>query len=174
MTDPRTDAEKDRDRIWDAAEGKTAMLVTSDTEGPHARPMSAILRPDDGLIWFLTDEQSGKLDEIAADHQIAVTFSDGNSAHLAFRGLATVTGERAVIEELWSPAADAFYPAGPTDPDIRVIRFQPAEAELWDSPGRVVALFRMAAAVATGTSARDIGTHIKADISPGPGDATCG
>ncbi len=167
MTEPRTDSDKDRARIWEAAEGKTAMLVTSDDEGPHARPMSAILRPDDGLIWFLTDESSGKLDEIAADRQITVTFSDGASAHLAFRGLATVTADRATIEELWSPAADAFYPAGPTDPEIRVIRFEPAEAELWDSPGRLLALFRMAAAVATGTSARDIGTHVKAEINPG-------
>lgn len=167
MTEPRTDSDKDRARIWEAAEGKTAMLVTSDDEGPHARPMSAILRPDDGLIWFMTDEATGKLDEIADDRHVTVTFSDGSSAHLAFRGHATISADRAIIEDLWSPAADAFYPAGPTDPDIRLIRFVPAAAELWDSPGRLLALFRMAAAVATGTSARDIGSHVKAEINPG-------
>ena len=165
MAEQQTDDDKARARIWDAAEAiHTAMLITTDDVGPHARPMSAILRADDGLIWFLTDEQSGKLDEIAASPDIAVTFSDGGSAHVSFRGTASITGDRAVIEKLWSPAAYAFYPAGPTDPDIRVIRFEPHDAELWDSPGKVLALFRMAAAVATGTSARNIGQRVKAEL----------
>ncbi len=149
-------------RIWDAAESiKAAMLVTIGDEGPHARPMSAILRPDDGLIWFMTDEATGKLDEIRSNPAVAVTFSDGNVSYVAFSGQASIVSDRATIESLWSVAADAFYPAGPSDPDIRLIRFQPDEGELWDSPGRVLALFRMAAAVATGTSAREIGTHVK-------------
>lgn len=165
MADPKIDDETARARIWDAAEAaQTAMLITTDDMGPHARPMSAILRPDDGLIWFLTDEDSGKLEEIASQPNIAVTFSDGRSSHVAFRGTATSTDDRATIENLWSPAADAFYPAGPGDPAIRVIRFEPVDGELWDSPGTVLALFRMAAAVATGTSARSIGKHMKADL----------
>ena len=165
MAEQQTDDDSARARIWDAAEAiHTAMLITTNEKGPHARPMSAILRPEDGLIWFLTDEESGKLDEISARPDIAVTFSDGSLAHVVFRGTAVITGDRAIIEKLWSPAAYAFYPAGPTDPDIRVIRFEPADAELWESPGKVLALFRMAAAVATGTSARDIGKHVKATL----------
>ena len=159
-----TENTKDRDQIWDAAEAiKTAMLVTG--RGPlSARPMSAILRAEQGLIWFLTDDDSGKLDAIADQPAVAVTFSDGSKKHVAFEGEASVTADRAVIEDLWSPAADAFYPAGSGDPAIRAIRFEPQAGELWDSPGRLIALFRMAAAVATGTSARDIGTHVKADL----------
>ncbi|WP_426166471.1 pyridoxamine 5'-phosphate oxidase family protein [Sandarakinorhabdus sp. DWP1-3-1] len=126
--------------------------------------MSAIIRAEDDLIWFMTDEDSGKLDEIRADPRATVVFSDGKSARVVFTGNARISSERAMIEALWSPAAEAFYPAGPTDPDIRLIRFSPDLGELWESPGRVVSLFRMAAAVATGTSARGVGSHVKAPL----------
>lgn len=138
--------------------------MTIGEEGPHARPMSAIIRAEDGLIWFMSDEESGKLDEIRADPRASVVLSDAKSTHVVFAGKASVSSERALIEALWSPAAEAFYPAAPMDPEIRLIRFRPDTGELWESPGRVVSLFRMVAAVATGTSARSIGSHIKAPL----------
>lgn len=164
MSQAATADSDDRKQVWNAAEGKTSMLVTRAGTGLHARPMSAILRPDDGLIWFLSDVDTGKLDEIEADPGVAVTFSDGGKTHVAIHGAAIVIDDRTVIENLWSAPADAFYPEGAADPRIRAIRVEPSEAELWESPGRLLALFRMAAAVATGTSARGMASHVKTEI----------
>lgn len=165
MPDSGDDEKRQQQQVWDAAESVgSSMLVTAGDKGPHARPMSAIIRAEDGLIWFMTDEESGKLDEIRADPRASVVFSDGKSTHVVFAGKASVSSERAIIESLWSPAAETFYPAGPVDPDIRLIRFSPGTGELWESPGRIVSLFRMVAAVATGTSARGIGSHFKAPL----------
>ncbi len=156
--------EADRRKIWDAADGKTAILITRMGDVVHARPMSPILRPDDGLIWFLSDVDTGKLDDIETHPQVAVSFSNGSSEHVSFEGSATVSNDRATIAELWSPPANAFYPDGPGDPKIRLIRFEPDVAELWSSPGRLLAMFQMVAAVAAGTSARDIASHVKATL----------
>jgi Pyridoxamine 5'-phosphate oxidase like len=47
--------------------------------------------------------------------------------------------------------------AAPEDPNVRLIKFTPEEAEYWDAPGNVVSDVKMAFALATG-------------IHPDPGD----
>ena len=163
MSTQTTQAES-AERIWKAAEKvRTAMLVTRSGDALISRPMAAIVKSDEGLIWFLTDKNSGKLDDIAKHPDVSVSFSDG-SDFMAFTGKATVLDDRATIKRLWSNAAQAYYPNGPEDPLVIALRVQPGHAELWDGPGAVVAMIKMAAAVATGESVRDIGEHVEATI----------
>jgi general stress protein 26 len=150
--------------IWKAAKSiRTAMLVTRSGEQLVSRPMAAIVREDEGVIWFLTDRDSGKLDDIAVHPQVAVSFCEG-STHVAFSGVASVHHDRETIKDLWSTAAQAWYPKGPDDPLVLALRVDPAEAELWDGPGTIVSLVKMAAAVATGSSVRDGGEHVKTRV----------
>jgi Pyridoxamine 5'-phosphate oxidase like len=39
------------------------------------------------------------------------------------------------VEELWSNEAQAWWPKGPTDPEVRVLRVVPGNAEFWDTRG---------------------------------------
>lgn len=157
-------AAENTDRIWTAAEKiHTAMLVTQSGDRLISRPMAPIVRRGEASIWFLTDRDSGKLDDIAAHPQVSVSFSEG-SDHLAFHGPASVHDDRAIIKDLWSNWAQAYYPNGPDDPLVLALRIQPDHAEYWDGPGSVVAMFKMAAAVATGKSVGELGEHIEAQI----------
>jgi general stress protein 26 len=127
--------------------------------------MSAIVRADEGLIWFLTDTSTGSKDnEIANDRNVAVIFTDGSSTHVAVSGTASIVTDRATVKDLWSTPAQAFYPQGPEDPAIVALRVKPGMAELWDGPSTPVALVQMAAALVTGGSAADIGRNVKADL----------
>lgn len=162
-SDPQPADDQDMDRIWKAMEDRrTAFLVTHGREGPHARPMSTIVRRDDGCVWFLTDSATAKDCEIAADDRCALVFSDGGSMHLAVTGTAELVDDRLVVKGLWSTGAQAFYPEGPEDPSILAIRVTPKIAEYWDGPSKPVALVQMAAALATGSSAADMGRNVKA------------
>ena len=157
-------AAENTDRIWTAAEKiHTAMLVTQSGDRLISRPMAPIVRRGEASIWFLTDRASGKLEDIAAHPQVSVSFSEG-SDHLAFHGPASVHDDRAIIKDLWSKGAQAYYPNGPDDPVVLALRVQPDHAEYWDGPGSVIAIFKMAAAVATGKSVGDIGEHIEVEI----------
>lgn len=149
-------------KIWDAIEGiRTAMFVSRGKSGLHARPMSAIVRREEGRIWFLTSRETAKTCEIEANPDVSVTFSNGTSTHVAVNGRATLVDERAHVKDLWSIAAQAFYPDGPTDPDIVAIKVEPEIAELWDAPATPVALVKMAAALVTRTSANSLGENVK-------------
>jgi general stress protein 26 len=126
--------------------------------------MSAIVRKDEGHIWFLTDSATIKDCEIEADPRCALVFSDGGSTHLAVTGSAEIVEDRLVVKGLWSKAAQAFYPSGPEDPAIVAIRVEPIIAELWDGPSAPIAMVQMAAALATGRSAADMGHNVKAQM----------
>ncbi|MFZ4689274.1 MAG: pyridoxamine 5'-phosphate oxidase family protein [Polymorphobacter sp.] len=152
-------------RIWKAAAGiRTAMLVTRGETRLSGRPMSAIVRADENAIWFLTDVPGDLLDDIAAHPQVSVTFCDGGSTHVAFDGSASIHADRATIEGLWSQPAQAYYPEGPGDPRVRAVRVRPVHAELWDGPGTIVAMAKMAAALVSKKSVDGIGEHVEANI----------
>ena len=69
------------------------------------------------------------------------------------------SNDRAKIRELWATPAKAWWDSE-HDPNIRVLKVTPAEAEFWDGPGRIVSGVRMAMAAATGQRP-DMGTNRK-------------
>jgi general stress protein 26 len=163
--DPKPATPEDVAQIWKLMEKvRTAFLVSLSALGPHARPMSPIVRDEERLVWFLTDRVTVKDDEIGADERVAMIFTDGGSTHLAVTGTAELVDDRATVKDLWSTAAQAFWPEGPDDPRIVAIRVQPTVAELWDGPSAPVAMVQMAAALVTGRSAADMGHNVRAEM----------
>ena len=80
-----------------------AMLVTHSAHGMHARPM-AIARHDEGTgAYLVTDIQSLKIDEIAANPQALLTFQ-GSLKFASVHGELSVIHDRALIGEMWKEA----------------------------------------------------------------------
>lgn len=79
---------------------------------------------------------------------LAFADTSGNK-YVSLTGEATVTNDRAKISELWTPDNKAFWDSK-DDPDIRLITFAPDDAEVWDSPGMIVATVKMLTAAVTG------------------------
>ena len=149
------------DRIWELAKHiGIAMFVTWDGKEQRARPLAATVEKSEGAIYFLTDINGEKDDQIAEFPHVSVSFADHkHSKFVALSGRATVSNDRAKIKELWSPFAKAWWDS-PEDPAIRVIKVVPQDAELWDSPGRIVTTISMLAAAVTGRSPK-IGENAK-------------
>lgn len=153
----------DQDRVWELIEEiGLCMLVSHDGDGDRlrARPMSAHPRRAEDAIFFLTDLRSHKDDEIEINENICLTFADnGAYKYVSVTGTANMLDDRPRVEELWSPAARAFWESK-DDPNIRVLRVRPILAEFWDGPGRIVITVKMLAAAATG-SRPDLGDNRK-------------
>ena len=146
------DNAKDVDRVWDMMKKiGFAMLVTRDGSKLRARPMAAYLERDQNAIYFMTDARRHKDDEIARDPNVNLAFADtGNQNYVSVTGTATVSNDRARIKELFSTPARAFWDS-PEDPNIRVLKFTPDDAEFWDGPGKIVGTIKMMTAAATNT-----------------------
>lgn len=140
-----------RDRVWELAEAiSICMFVTWDGERQRARPLAANVLRDEDAIYFLTDVTGLKDDQIERFPIVTLAFADtGDNKYVSISGEATVTNDRAKIGELWTPDNKAFWDSK-DDPDIRLITVKPDDAEVWDSPGMIVATVKMITAAVTG------------------------
>ena len=123
-------------RIWDIIERtRVGMLTTQFSGGLRARPLEARANRDAGIIWFVTDVRGAKDEEISAAHDIGLVFiHEGDHAYLSITGRAFVSRDTAKSKEIWRKTDDAWFPGGPDDPNVRLLRMQPVTAELWDGP----------------------------------------
>lgn len=140
-----------RDRAWELAEKiNICMFVTWDGERQRARPLAANVDRDEHAIYFLTDVTGMKDDQIERFPIATLAFADtGGNKYVSMTGEAKVSNDRAKIGELWTPDNKAFWDSK-DDPDIRLITFRPEDAEVWDSPGMIVATVKMLTAAVTG------------------------
>ena len=155
------DTQTGPDKVWDLAKSiGTAMFITWDGERQRARPMAANVRRDEHAIYFLTSEESAKTHQVDKFPVVTLAFVDtGKNDYISLTGRATVSDDRAKIKDLWSPFAKAWWDS-PEDPDIRVIKVEPEDAEYWDGPNGPVATVKMLVAAAT-SHTPDMGDNAK-------------
>ena len=153
--------QRDVDRAWDLMKKiGFAMLVTHDGDKLRARPMSAYLEREENAIYFLTDARRHKDEEIASNPGVNLSFANASDQkYVSVTGTAVVSNDRAKIRQLFSTPAKAWWSSA-EDPNIRVLKIMPDDAEFWDSPGSVISYLKMAAAAVTG-SRPDIGDNRK-------------
>jgi general stress protein 26 len=146
--------EQGRQKIAELAKGiHICMMTTVATDGTmSSRPMAVQDEPFNGTMWFLTRAGSEKVDEIAVDRHVTLTFAEpSDSKYLALKGRASVSQDRAKIKELWNPMYKAWFPKGEDDPEIAVLRVDVSEADYWQaSSGKIVMMAKYAVAAATG------------------------
>ena len=157
-------AARDIDRAWDLMKKiGFAMLVTRDGDKLRARPMSAYLERENNAILFLTDARHHTDEEIARNPGVNLSFANpSGQKYVSVTGTAVVSNDRAKIKQLFSTPAKAWWDSA-DDPNIRVLKISPEDAEFWDSPGTVISYVKMAAAAVTGTRP-DIGDNRKVAI----------
>lgn len=154
----------DTERVWNLmVKIGFAMLVTLDGDKLRARPMSAYVRPSENSIYFLTDARRHKDKEIARHPSVNLSFADtGAQKYVSLTGTAAISNDRSRIRDLFSTPARAWWDS-PDDPNIRLLKITPDDAEFWDSPGKIISYVKMAAAAATG-SRPDLGGNRKVDM----------
>ncbi len=145
------------DRVWDIIDKVgVCMLTTQFAGGLRARPLEARPDRDAGLIFFVTDIHSAKEDEIGAAPDVGVVFIDmDDKAYLSITGRASVVRDADRTRAAWRNTDKVWWPGGPTDPDVCLLRIEPVTAELWDGPASaVMTAFEFAKARLTGAEPR--------------------
>lgn len=154
----------DIDRVWDLMKKiDVCMLATWDGRELHARPMGAYVRREDNAVYFLSDARRHKDDEIRQYRKVCLAFADtGGQKYVSLAGHAEVSSDRGKIRELWGTPAKAWWDS-PDDPNIRVLKVTPQEAEFWQGSGTTLSTIKMAAAAVTGTRP-DMGENRKVGV----------
>lgn len=140
-------------RVWDIMEKiGVGMLTTRFDGGLRARPLEPRPDRDEGVIYFVSDVRGGKDDEIEAAPDVCLVLIDPkDKAYLSISGHASVMRDDAKAAAIWKKTDNIWWPDGPDDPNVRVLRLVPEKAELWDGPSNsAVAAFEFAKARITG------------------------
>ncbi|QCB95136.1 pyridoxamine 5'-phosphate oxidase [Cellulomonas shaoxiangyii] len=144
---------------------RIAMLTTIDPSGALvSRPMAVQEVEFDGDLWFFTELDSHKADEVRGGGPANAAFA-GSTHWVSVSGTAEVVRDQAKIEELWGAAAQAWFPDGPASPGVALIKLEAESAEYWDSPGgRLATVLSLAKARVTGER-YDGGDNVEVDLS---------
>ena len=128
----------------------------------HARPMAYRSAEADGTFWFFSKLDSRKVKELKADSNTLLSFADPKKQNfVTVAGKSRIVEDRAVVKEKWSEIYRAWFPNGPDDPNVILIRVEAEHAEYWDNPtSAVVYAFGYIKAVTTGKPAKpgEVGT----------------
>src|SRR6185503_14484125 len=94
----------------------TALLTTLDAEGRfHTRPMQLQRSDEDGVLWFATSLESGKIDDLRRDARCGVAFLH-SSTYVSMSGRAEIVRDPQLARELWDASWRAWFPEGPDQP----------------------------------------------------------
>ena len=139
-------------KVWQMMEDICICMLTTINAGEiRSRPMGAFVRPEENSVYFLTDTRQHKDEEIERIPNVCLAFANtDDNQYVSVTGRAVVSNDRAKIRELWSTPAKAWWDS-PDDPNIRMLKVTPVDAEYWDSPGTVVSSIKMMAAAVSGT-----------------------
>ena len=112
-----------------------AFMVTVTGARVTARPIGVVgdHAAFDGTLWFITDRRSRKVAEINDGAVTSLVFqNDERGSYLHLRGRATVVEDPRRLAELYTPVQRTWFPDGPTDPNITLVRFDADEADYWE------------------------------------------
>lgn len=140
------------------------MLVSRSGDRLTSRPMSHIAKGEEGRIYILTSTSTDVYDGIRQHSEVLLTLTDGSSKFVSLSAEASLDDNRGLINRLWNPGAQAFWPEGPDDRDVVAIVLAPGDCEYWDGPGSVISAVKLATAIATGTTP-DFGENAKVALN---------
>jgi general stress protein 26 len=154
--------------LYELIEGiEIAMMTTRRADGRLvSRPMATQQQTEGADLWFVTDIETNKLEELETDPNVNISYLDHKSMEwVSVSGTARISQDRARIHELWRPDWKAWFTklngdeqsGTPDDPRIALIMVD-AESVIYmknDKP-RPVVLYEVVKSLLTG-DAPDVG-----------------
>ena len=146
------------------------MLTHSTATGMlHSHPLTTLNRSVDAQadLYFFIPKTGELYERLLTDGEVNVSYADpGQDSYVSLSGQARFVDDLAQKEALWSPAAQAWFPGGHTDPELALLAVRIRHAEYWDvDESKMVQLFKMAKAAITGQPPRELGEHKELTLS---------
>jgi general stress protein 26 len=148
--------------LYELIEGiEIAMFTTRRADGHLvSRPIATQTQAQGADLWFVTDIDTHKLDELALDSHVNLSYyRDRTREWVSVSGTASVSRDRRAIRELWRPDWKAWFgdegggrDGGPDDPRIALILVDVHSVTyLKVNKPKPLVLFEVAKGMVTGT-----------------------
>ncbi|OYX36490.1 MAG: hypothetical protein B7Y99_01810 [Caulobacterales bacterium 32-69-10] len=102
--------------------------------GEHMQPMTAFCEEDGGPVWFYCRKENDLVSQSAGGKPAMFCLMTGDDSFIAcVGGTLQADHDRERIERFWNPVAGAWFPEGKDDPNLTLLRLDPADAQVWVS-----------------------------------------
>lgn len=137
----------------------------TDSDYPHAVPMSRQEVDEEGNIWFLFSAESETHRHILENNKVSLLYANvGDYSFLSINGIAEISLSPDRIDKYWNKMVEAWFEKGRENPNIRVLKVMPGEAHYWDTKSnKLVTLLKVAASAVSGQQL-DVGREGKLNL----------
>ena len=152
-------------KLWDLIKDiKFGMFTHRHSQGGlHSHPLTTQNKDldENATIYYFVPFSGEVAQRVKADPMVNISYAHpGKDSYVSITGTASISQDRATIDRLWSKAAEAWFPKGPSDPDLALLAVRIDEAEYWDvTDSKMTQLFKMAKAAVTGEVPQNLGEH---------------
>lgn len=117
------------------------LFATSPVSFPlHTRPMNTQYADQNGSLWFFSNKNSVKNEDIRLDSRVQLFYVDpAIGQYVSIYGNAQILFDREKIEEFWSEYALNWF-MGKDDPQISLIKVSPENILNWDANHKKMAI----------------------------------
>ncbi len=160
----------DRAQLWEMIKDiRFAMFTTRHQNGHlHSRPMTTqnSRLDEDARLWFFMSRRGDALADLQRDAAVNVAYADTDADdYVSVSGTAALVDDAAKKRELWSKMNEAWFPGGPDDPDVALVRVDITHADYWQAKdSKITQIAKMAKAALTGEPPRDMGEHGRVEM----------
>ena len=145
------------------------MLTHRHSDGQlHSHPLTTQNKQVDeaSTLYFFVPKDGDIARHVATDSTVNVAYANTDAdSYVSVSGSASILEDQAKKEQLFSPMAKAWFPAGVTDPNLGLLAVNILHAEYWDvTDSKMVQLLKIAKAAMTGETPKSLGEHKKLNV----------
>lgn len=146
---------------------RIAMLTTVRRDGTlRSRPMATQRTGFDGGLWFFTQIDSGKVNEVEDEGQVNVTYENSRDAiYVSLSGRATLVLDQQQIQALWHDDLRIWLPQGLNAPHLALLRVDVDKWSYWDGRSNDLSEHHGSLRDEPAEVVPDLGDHRRVDIS---------
>ncbi|RZL62795.1 MAG: general stress protein [Variovorax sp.] len=166
-----TNTTNEHAKLWELIKDtRFGMLTHRHDDGElHSHPLTTQNKSvDEGAtLYFFIPKDGDIARHVVGDPSVNVAYANtDDDSYVSVTGRATMLDDQAKKEELFNPAAKAWFPGGVTDPNLGLLAVTILNAEYWDvDDSKMVQLFKMAKAAITGDTPKNLGEHKKLNVT---------
>lgn len=150
-------------KIWKLIEDtRFCFLATgSSVDDLYASPLTNQKIEEDGVIWFFIDRNGKTAESVRAYPRVLLTYANiGDDFYASLQGHASVIVDAGKAREMWSKLAEAWFPGGPDDAKLGLLRVDVDHGEVWEpASNKLVQFMSMVSAAVTHTPPKHVGEH---------------
>ena len=163
------ETQSNREKLWAMIKKYKFAMLTTRQPGDvlRSRPMTTIEHDADDSLWFFAKSDSTVAESLSRFPQVCLSYSDASDQdYVCVAGEAAVVTDVAKKQALWNKMVQAWFPEGPTASSVVLVKVAADHAEYWDSnSSKVMQLFSMVKALASGVPPRELGEHRDVPVS---------